>query len=575
MAKFTKETARQAAQKSAETRKKAAEDKQARKVYVSASGKKIPHGRPFTKENAAEMGRRGTAAQKRRRELGQVVSAFMDAPLPKGMDKTAKSVAEMLGEAAKGITWAEASTAAQMKQALKGDSRAYKVLAELEAASRRTQAPESAEWSADYAQLIAEPFLAAHRRIWAHTGGQFWFYGGRASTKSSCISLEIVGLLMSDPELSALVTVKAANTIREGVYRQMAWALDMLGVTDQWEFSYSPMQMVRKATGQAITFRGCDKAAKSKGLTAPLGTYYGVQWFEEVDQLAGMEEVRTVTQSATRGAAAGAPFYRFYSFNPPRTRDSWANVQIEKLKAEGEPVYRANYCDVPPEWLSEQLIEDAHELEQTDPESYRHEWLGEAVGYGNEVFERVEVRDITAEEVASCSMWLYGVDWGFSRDPFCWVRAGYVPKTRTLYIVDEFHGLGLSNAEAADEVKRRMAGELVMPGGVTVEPEPYAKVMCDSAEPKSIADFKGAGIAAEGAPKTGAFNVRNSTKWLQQRAHIVINPACELAAREFQNYSYVLSPAGEPTGMLPDADNHAIDAMRYAASILINDTNLV
>lgn len=330
------------------------------------------------------------------------------------------------------------------------------------------------------------------------------------------------------------------------------------------------------ATGQVVLFRGCDRSGqKTKALTAPANTYFAYQWFEECDQFCGMAEVRTIQQSATRGAAEGAPFFRFYSFNPPRNRGSWVNEIIAERISKGAPVYKANYTDVPREWLPEQTFQDAEALKETDEESYRHEWLGEPVGFGNEVFERVEVRRPTAEEWSSCSMWSYGVDWGFSKDPWCWVRVGYIPTTRTLLIVDEMHGQGISNAESAEMVASRMAHALSRDGEVVAPAEAFAPVLCDAAEPKSIADYQAAGISAKGAPKQGAYNVRNSTKWLQQRASIVIDPACPLAAKEFPAYAYALTPQGEATGLLPDADNHAIDAVRYDASIFIADRRFI
>ena len=469
------------------------------------------------------------------------------------------------GLAPEDLTLGAAMVAVQANKAVKGDVRSFKALAELVGPGEQ-DTPEAAPFCADYCLHIADPFVPLHREVCAGAGCDFWIKGGRASAKSSYVSLEVVGLLMRDPSLSALVMVKRQSDIKDSVWEQVLWAMGRLGVADEWAGTTRPYTLTRRSTGQVILCRGCDNAAKSKGLKAPGPTYYGVQWFEEVDQLRGMGEVRTVYQSATRGAPEGSPFYRFHTYNPPRARDSWANLEAERRAAAGMRVVTSNYTDLPPGWLPEQTLADALALKEANEQAYRHEWLGEPVGFGAEVFDNVEVRPLTEEEcerTEGAGALYYGVDWGFSQDPWCWVECAYDRRARTLYVLREMHGVGLSNQATAEMVSEAMAER------------PYATVLCDSAEPKSIADYRACGIRAEKAPKSGAHDVRNSVRWLQDRAAIVIDPACEMAASEFRHWCYELTPDGEPTGNLPDRDNHAIDAVRYACATLIADRRAV
>ena len=375
-------------------------------------------------------------------------------------------------------------------------------------------AEEAPAFERDFALLVADPFVPLHRAVCAGAGGDFWTYGGRASGKSSCISLEIVRGMMRHPDRSALVMVKTGKDIREGVYEQMLWALRMLGVEGEFECTVSPIRVRRRSTGQVVTFRGGDNTAKTKAIKAPAGTYYAYVWIEEADQFAGMAELRRVYQSATRGAPRGAPFYRFHSFNPPRSRDSWANRKIAELMADGVPVYRSTYEDMPDGWLPDQVREDAEALRRADEEAYRHEYLGEPVGYGAEVFPRAEVRPVSAEELDAAPYRCYGVDWGFSVDPWCFVMCAYDAKRRALYVFGEESGRGLPNRETAALVRSRLeaAGE------------PYATVWCDSAEPKSVEDYRELGVNAKGADKQGVHSVRSSVRWLQNRARIVVDP---------------------------------------------------
>lgn len=447
------------------------------------------------------------------------------------------------------------------------------------------QIPDAGEgpdepFTADFGLLVAPPFLAPHRAVAEGSEHDLWLFGGRSSAKSSYVSLEIAAGVMADPHASAMCLMKTGKYLRESVYEQMLWALERLGVADQFATTVQPLRITRPATGQVIAFRGCDDPGKSKAIKAPAGTYWKFQWFEEADQFGGMAEIRKVQQSLTRksGLAGEADegFFRFYAFNPPRSRQAWANKEIEHRRQQGLPVHYSSYRDVPPEWIPAQLLADAEELRARDEESFRHEYLGEPVGWGTDVFPRAVVREVAPEQRASLDRHWYGVDWGFAQDPWVWVKVGYDRRARTLYVLDEMSGKGLDNAASAQMVIDRMAAPLVGADGQVLEPaEPWADVECDSAEPKSISDYISLGIRAHKAPKTGVHSVRDSVRWLQSRAAIVIDPRCSLAAREFTSYEYVVSRDGEVTGQVPDADNHAIDAVRYACATLIDDRGCV
>ena len=381
--------------------------------------------------------------------------------------------------------------------------------------------------------------------VWQHGHTHYDLSGGRGSLKSSAISLMIPCLLISHPGTHACVFRKVGNTIRDSVFSQYIWAIDMLGMNELWESKTSPPELIYKPTKQRILFRGADDPMKLKSIKAPFG-YIAFTHFEEKDQFAGRKEIRNILQSTMRG---GSVFWNFESYNPPITRDNWANLDSQEARAD-RLCHRSTYLQAPPEWLGEQFLMEAEYVRQTNEREYRHEYLGEAVGSGGEVFENLDIREIPDEELAHFDRIRNGLDWGYYPDPFAFNRMQYDAAQRTLYIFDELTAHKQGNRETADRLLAK---------GLTRED----RITADSAEPKSIADYNKFGLSCVGAQK-GPGSVEYSMKWLQQLNRIVIDPKrCPDTAREFTKYEYERTKDGEIISGYPDRDNHHIDAVRY------------
>lgn len=529
------------------------------------------------RENARKAGVASGEARRRKRTMRELVPEMLGC---RADPRASSALAAVFPDIPEGErTFSAAIALKQLDKAVKGDLRAAQWLAEAQdAAAGRADAEEAAGRRAcfDFATLLGPDFLALHRDLVSGVATDCWLPGGRGSMKSSTASLELARIVTEDPEAHALVCMANGVDIKDAAWAQVEWAMERLGVRGLWGGSPSSRKMVHRGTGQCVYFRGLNDPKKTKSIKPRFGRIK-VAWFEECDQLrGGMGDVRTVLQSVTRG---GDGFVRLYSFNPPRTRACWINEQVARVRAggaEGERVYDSCYLNAPREWLGEQFFADADALRAADEESWRHEYLGEAVGYGANVFPRARVEAVPDSVRRTLEVFRYGVDWGFAADPFVWLKVGYDPASRTLYVLDEISGLGLSNAETAAMVAARMGSPRAGADGRAVEDaQPWAEVMCDSAEPKSIDEWRCLGIKADGAPKQGEFSVRSGVRWLQDRAAIVVDPSCEVAARELTGYEYArVEATGEITGRLPDRDNHAIDALRYACSTLIADRRL-
>lgn len=393
-----------------------------------------------------------------------------------------------------------------------------------------------------------------------HNHTHYIFAGGRGSTKSSFVSLAIIILILTNPKIHALIFRKVGNTIKNSIWGQMVWAIYELGLESLFKMpkTYSS-PLIFLPTGQQIMFFGLDDADKVKSIKVPFG-YIGVTWFEELDQYSGDAEIRKVLQSTMRG---GDIFWDFRSFNPPISINNWANEYAEQAETRDDSiVIRNTYLDVPRDWLGEPFIHEAEVMKELNPRGYTHEYLGIPIGTGGNVFQNVE--DMNMEELVNINgqgvpMFqtfdniFNGIDWGFSIDPFRFVRMHFDKKRRELYIFSEYSTVETRNEEIFDEIYnvRKIANINDL-------------VTADSAEKKSCADFRAYGAFVRDAEK-GPDSVRYGIKWLQGLTHIYIDKRrCPLTYQEFVHYEYDTDKDGNWVSSYPDKNNHSIDATRYA-----------
>ena len=415
-------------------------------------------------------------------------------------------------------------------------------------------------------ELVGRGFWPSHRAV-RDGCNELIEAGGRGSGKSSYLSIELILQLLKHPDCHAVALRKVAATLRTSVYAQLLWAIEALHLTGYFRCSLSPLECEYLPTGQKILFFGMDDAGKLKSLKMPRG-YIGLAWFEEMDQF-DREEVRSAEQSLFRG---GAFSLSLKSFNPPGSEKHWANRYFLEEK-EGKFSHKSTYLELPEDWLGQRFLGDAEHLQRVNPQLYRLEYLGIPMGSGEEVFPNLVLQSFgksMAQDLPHPSALradtfpqgkalgcepggrlgglpkASGVDWGWWPDPWAFNRVAYDGENRILYILAEKHCYRTGNRETGLLVKS------AIPLGETV--------IADSAEPKSIGDYRQLGLCCRGAKK-GHGSVAYGLKWLQSLAAIVVDPTvCPETAREFAACRYV-------DGSIPDKDNHHIDAVRYASQV--------
>lgn len=491
----------------------------------------------FSGERAVIMGKKGKAAQmesyRRKKSMMELAKTIAESPAT----GKAKEVLERLGIDSEDATNAATVVGSIFKRAVEGNMQAVEKWQSLTETTSDAEKPYKLP-----ADVIGSEYVDINRRI--EPNMSYVFEGGRGSLKSSYVSLKVIELLKNNRNMHACVTRQVAGTLKDSVYAQVKWAINTLGLEDEFEYKSSPLEIRYIKTGQTIYFRGLDDETKLKSIKPEFG-YIGILWKEEKDQMKGADQERSVNQSVLRG---GDRSYDFSSYNPPKSKSAWVNKE-KLIPNEKRIVHTSNYTKAPPEWLGPKFIDDAEHLKEVNREAYDHEYMGIPNGDGGNVFEYLEIREITDDEVSIMDRIYAGVDWGWYPDAYCYLRTAYDSDKEKIYLLDENYVNKQSNEVTAEWIKEHGYDDFTM--------------ICDSAEPKSINDYRDFGLPARGAIK-GAGSVEYGFKWLQRRTIVIDPKRTPNAYKEIIEYEYDRDRDGNVVSGYPDGGDHAISALRYA-----------
>lgn len=406
-------------------------------------------------------------------------------------------------------------------------------------------------------EIIPPKFREVHLAI---KEGKYTYYvlkGGRGSGKSTTVAIELILELIKHP-ITILCVRKVGKTLDKSCYEQLKEAISMLRLDRYFKFNQSPLKITYTPRGNSIIFSGADDPAKIKSIK--MSKYpITILWIEELAEFRFEEEVSSIEQSILRAELKDGLKYKIiYSYNPPKRKQLWINKRFEAfMLPDNIFLHSSTYLDNP--YISKAFVEEAEHIKKVKPLKYRHEYMGEPIGSGIVPFDNLVFKEITDAQISNFDNLRMGLDWGYATDPLACVRLHYDKTRRKIYIFDELYKVKMSNREAANEIKRR---------GWT-----DTKIICDSAEPKSIDELKSYGIKCDGATK-GQGSVEYGEKWLDDLEAIVIDPKrCFYTAKEFEAIDYDTDKDGNVLNRLVDKDNHTIDATRYALTLDMRKSN--
>ena len=221
----------------------------------------------------------------------------------------------------------------------------------------------------------------------------------------------------------------------------------------------------------------------------------------------------------------------FLDFNPDDP-NGWIPVEIEgkRMAEKGDvELIKSTYMDNP--FLSKAEREEIEYLKRVDPELWAVFGTGEYGAITGTVYPQPLVIDHFPKDLEIIYI---GIDWGYSLDPTAMVMVGR--NGDNLYVDELLYERGLVNSEIIERVPKGFL------------------CVADSAEPKSIEDFRRAGVRIIPSVK-GPDSIRAGVTRVREFQINVTRRSTNLL-KEFRSYKW---KDNEPI----DYMNHGLDALRY------------
>lgn len=362
-------------------------------------------------------------------------------------------------------------------------------------------------------------------------------YGGRGGAKSRFFADYLISKALNESGLRAVCIREVQKSLEHSVKQLLEDRIRARNLTSQFEITQN---RIRTLTDGIITFQGMQHhtADSVKSLEG-----YDIAWVEEAQSFS------QYSLKLLRPTLRKEKSELWFSWNPQNQDDPVDRFFRGENKPNDSVVVAVNYTDNP--FFPEVLRKDMEWDRKNDPDMFSHVWLG-----GYELFSEARVfKNWRIEEVepANGTTFLFGADWGFAVDPVVLIR-GWLQDERTLSIDREAYKIGceindtpkLFDSLDDDKVKVREHA-----------------IIADSARPETISYMQNHGYPRIIGAVKGKDSVKEGVSFLKNYT-ILIHPRCKRTIDEFTAYKYKTDRlTGQILPLLPDKENHTIDAIRY------------
>lgn len=377
--------------------------------------------------------------------------------------------------------------------------------------------------------------------------------GSRGSKKSKTAAINRIVRILKYPQSNYLCVRRYANTLRDSIYSDTLWAIHRLQLDAWFDKTTSPLQITYRPTGQKILFRGLDEGTKVTSISVDKGVLNFVD-IEEAYEISEADFEKL--EMSIRGEVPEGYFKQITLLFNPWSALSWLKKRFFDVPDEdvwtGTTTWQCN------EWLDDSDRHIFLKMKENNPRRYRIEGEGEwgmAKGLIY-TYHRVEAFDVEQIRRTNGIKSAFGLDFGFT-DPNAFVCCLVDNAKMKIYVFDEWYNTGVTNKIIAQAIKEKGYGG--------------QRIICDSAEPKSIQELRDEAIKAEPSRK-GSDSVNYGIQ-LIQNYEIIVHPKCVNFQHEIDNYTWKLDKNGNTTDEPEHEFSHGMDSMRYAVTkVLLPDT---
>lgn len=233
----------------------------------------------------------------------------------------------------------------------------------------------------------------------------------------------------------------------------------------------------------------------------------------------------------------------------PESEESATHRRFRGSPPDGAKIAQLNWRDNP--WFPDVLNVERKEDQARRPDVYDHVWEG---GFLTVTDAQVFAGKFDIADFEPGEDWdgpYHGVDFGFAQDPTVgvqsWINDG------CLHIRREAGKVGLETDDTAQ----------FLADGIPGIAEHTSRA--DSARPETISYLKRHGLPRIEGVKKWQGSVEDGVEFIKSFKRVIIHPDCTGTAREFRLYSYKVDRlSGDILPVIVDANNHYIDALRYA-----------
>ena len=360
-------------------------------------------------------------------------------------------------------------------------------------------------------------------------------YGGRGSGKSYGFALMALIWGYMEP-LRILCTRELQDSIKESFHAELKAAVNNYDFLKTHYIVGS--DFLRGKNGTEFLFKGLRHNIGSIKSTANI-------------DICIVEEAEDVPEHSWQALepTIRAPKSEIWVIWNPKREGSPVDERFVKNTPPRSNIVKVNFDDNPffPIELEEQR---QHAMRVMDRATYEHIWEGEYLRNSKAQIFADKYREAEFTPGEDWNGPYQGLDFGFSQDPTaavrCWVH------NRKLWIEYERGGVGVEIDETAALAKS------------IPEFERYV-IRADSARPESISYLSRNGLPRIEAVEKGEGSVEDGIAHIRGYDEVIIHSRCKQTLREFALYSYKVDRlTGDVLPIVVDANNHYIDAVRYA-----------